>query len=78
MADSAEPTEAEVDAVIEEFGGDLRATIRALLHDVAVLASDFAVAVSHGFVRGRVTKARSEQQGTRKADGNWPVMLRCH
>ena len=56
MAKAAEPTEAEVDAVIEEFGGDLRAAIRALLHDVAVLASDFAGAVSHGFVRGRVSK----------------------
>lgn len=57
MADSAEPNEAEVDAVIEEFGGDLRAVIRALLHDVAVLASDFAGAVSHGFVRRRVSKS---------------------
>ena len=63
MADSAEPTEAEVDAVIEEFGGDLRTTIRALLHDVAVLASDFASAVSHGFVRGRVTKGSQRAAG---------------
>ena len=52
MPDDPEPTEAEVDAVVEEFGGDLRAAIRALLHDLAVLAADFAGAVSRGYVRG--------------------------
>ena len=67
MTDAAEPTEAEVEAVIEEFGGDLRAAIRALLHDVAVLASD-AGAVSHGFVRGRVSSARSESRRPRRTD----------
>jgi hypothetical protein len=55
MTDPNEPTEAEVEAVIEEFGGDLRATIRALLHDIAVLASDFAATVSRGYVRGRAS-----------------------
>lgn len=55
MADSAEPTEAEIDAVVEEFGGDLRAAIRALLHDLAVLGTDFEAAVSRGYVRGRAS-----------------------
>lgn len=48
----AHPEDPEVDAVIDEFGGDLRAAIRALLHDLAVLAADFAAAVSRGYVRG--------------------------
>ncbi len=60
MAEPAEPTDAEVDAVIEEFEGDLREAIRALLHDVAVLAADYSSAVSRGYVRGR---------GARGADG---------
>ena len=45
-------TEEDVDAVLEEFGGDHRAAIRALLHDLDVLARDHAATVSHGFVRG--------------------------
>lgn len=48
------PSEADVDAVLAEFGGDSRATIRALLHDVAALAEDFRSEVSRGFVRGDV------------------------
>lgn len=55
MGDPDEPTEAEVEAVIEEFGGDLRAAIRALLHDITVLASDLAATVSRGYVRGRAS-----------------------
>ncbi len=51
---SAFPTEADVDAVVEEFAGDLRNAIRALLHDLAVLARDYEANVSHGFVRGDV------------------------
>ena len=54
MAESAEPTDAEIDAVIEEFGGDPREAIRALLQDVATLAADYQAAVSRGYVRGRV------------------------
>ena len=64
---SAEPTEApdadhyaaEVDAVLEEFGGDHRAAIAALLHDLDVLDADRRAvlneadkAVSRGFIRG--------------------------
>ena len=53
MTEAWQPTEAEIDVVVAEFDGDLRATIRALLHDLAVLALDGAVAVSRGYVRGR-------------------------
>ncbi|WP_375462282.1 hypothetical protein [uncultured Enterovirga sp.] len=50
------PTEAEVDAVLYEFKGDAREAIRALLHDVGVLAGDFEASVSHGFVRGALPR----------------------
>lgn len=53
MTEASEPTEAEVDAVLAEFEGDARAAIRALLHDLAALAADRALTVSHGYVRGR-------------------------
>lgn len=52
--DLAFPTEAEVDAVIYEFKGDAREAIRALLHDLAVLAGDYEADVSRGFVRGGI------------------------
>ena len=51
--DPFEPTAAEVDAVIAEFDGDLRAAIAALLHDLAMLAADFDRSVSRGYVRGK-------------------------
>ena len=47
-------TEEEVDAVLEEFRGDPRAAIRALLADIATLAHDHVTTVSLGFVRGEV------------------------
>lgn len=50
------PDRGRVDAVIYEFKGDAREAIRALLHDIAVLAGDFEASVSHGFVRGAVPK----------------------
>ncbi|HEX4768745.1 MAG TPA: hypothetical protein VH414_20960 [Lichenihabitans sp.] len=53
MAGPAEPTDAEVDAVVEEFDGDMREAIRGLLHDIAVLAAGYSSAVSRGYVRGR-------------------------
>lgn len=46
-------TDEEIDAVLEEVGGDPREAIRALLHDLAVLAHDADRLVSHGYVRGR-------------------------
>lgn len=50
------PTEADVDAVLYEFKGDAREAIRALLHDLAVLAGDYEADVSRGFVRGGIPK----------------------
>ena len=46
-------TDAEVDAAIAEAGGDPREAVRALLHDIAVLAADRVRQVSHGYVRQR-------------------------
>jgi hypothetical protein len=46
------PTEEDVEAVLEEFGGHAREAIRALLHDLAVLAADYESSVSKGFIRG--------------------------
>lgn len=51
---SPEPDDNDVDAVLEEFGGDPRAAIRALLHDIELLARDHAASVSHGYVRGEL------------------------
>ena len=45
------PSETDVDAVLTEFAGDHRAAIRALLHDVAALATDYDLSVSRGYVR---------------------------
>jgi hypothetical protein len=53
MTHDTYPEEADVEAVIEEFGGDARAALRAVLHDLAVLAADYESCVSKGFVRGR-------------------------
>lgn len=47
-------SEAEIDALLEEFGGDYRAAIRALLHDLTMLAKDNTMSVSRGYVRGKV------------------------
>lgn len=44
---------AEIDLLLAEHGGDARAVIAALLHDLAVLASDAEVRTSRGYVRGR-------------------------
>ena len=48
--------EAEIDALLAEHNGDARAAIRALLHDLEVLARD-AEAVSWGYVRARPSRA---------------------
>lgn len=44
-----------VDIVLQEFKGDHRGAIHALLHDLWVLAGDFAEAVSLGYVRGEMS-----------------------
>ncbi|MBN8942000.1 MAG: hypothetical protein J0H01_21010 [Rhizobiales bacterium] len=49
--DDKGPTEVEIDAVIAEFGGDLRAALRALMADIRTLAEDRDRAVSRGYVR---------------------------
>lgn len=46
------PTEAELDAVLVEFGNDPRAAIKALLVDLDMLARDAEATTSRGFVRG--------------------------
>ena len=45
------PSAADIDAVLQEFSGDHRAAIAALLHDVAALAADYGLSVSRGYVR---------------------------
>jgi (p)ppGpp synthase/HD superfamily hydrolase len=49
-----DPSDEEIDAIIAEFGGDPKAAIRALLHDLTELASDSEAAVSRGYVRGNL------------------------
>ena len=48
------PTESDVDALLYEFKDDAREAIRALLHDLAVLAGDYEADVSQGYVRGHL------------------------
>jgi len=47
-------SEDDIDAAIAEAGGDPRAAVRALLHDIAVLALDHARSVSRGYRRQRM------------------------
>lgn len=47
-------TDEEIDAILAEFGGDARAAIRALLHDLTQIALDSEAAVSRGYVRGNL------------------------
>lgn len=46
-------SDAAIDAVLAEFGGDPRAAIGALLYDLDALAADATSLVSRGYVRGR-------------------------
>ena len=50
----ADATDEEIDEIIAEFGGDPLLPIRALLHALTQLALDSEVAVSRGYVRGRL------------------------
>ena len=47
------PSKDDVDALLYEFKNDAREAIRALLHDLAVLAGDYGADVSAGYVRGQ-------------------------
>ena len=49
--------EAEIDALISEFGTP-RAAIAALLHDLGVLANDMNAATSRGYTRGKIVEIR--------------------
>ena len=51
---TGEQPDAEVDAVLAEFGGDARAAIRALLHDLAVLAADAEASTSRDLYAARL------------------------
>jgi hypothetical protein len=44
----------DIDEAIAEAGGDPREAVRALLHDIAVLALDHARSVSSGYRRQRM------------------------
>ena len=44
----------EIEALMSEFNGDPKEAIRALLHDIALLAEDRDNSVSYGYVRGRL------------------------
>jgi hypothetical protein len=46
-------TEADVDAVLEEFAGSRGGPSGALLEDVAMLARDQAAMVSYGSIKGQ-------------------------
>ena len=61
---AAEATDDEIDAIIQECGGDPREAIRALLHDLAVLAMDAEASVSRGYVRGRLLLFRRNGEET--------------
>ena len=54
----ADVIEEEIDALIAEFGS-ARAAIRALLHDLGVLAADMNASTSRGYTRSKVVEIRS-------------------
>jgi hypothetical protein len=54
-------TDAEIDEIVAEFGGDWGQAIRALLHDLTQLALDSEAAVSKGFVRSRLMPFRMRE-----------------
>lgn len=57
------PTEDDVNAVLYEHKGNAREAIRALLHDLAVLAADYGTDVSCGYVRGVVPRLTLKRPG---------------
>jgi hypothetical protein len=57
------PAEVDIDAVLYEFKGDAREAIRALLHDLAILAADYGSSVSHGYVRGDIPRLHMGRTG---------------
>ena len=55
MPDDAEPTKSEVDAIVDEFGGNLRADMYALMYDLAVLAAGYDGAAPLDPIRVKAT-----------------------
>jgi hypothetical protein len=60
---TAEANEADIDAALAEFGGDARAAIGALLHDIGVLATDTQAVISKGCRRVRQRAAARGRAG---------------
>lgn len=61
-----EATDKEVDALVAEFGGNPRAAIRALLHDLTQLPLDAEASVSRGYVRGRLLPFQTHAEAEEK------------
>lgn len=59
--------EEEIDAVLYEAKGDPREAIRALLHDLAVMALDADAATSRGFLQGRFSAGRRRPRHVEEA-----------
>lgn len=57
----------EVDAVLEEVGGDSWEAIRMVLRDLAVMAADADAASSRGFLRGRFSEGRRRPRAVDEA-----------
>lgn len=64
-----EALDAEIDALLEEHGGDARAVIAALLHDLSVLATDAESRTSRGYVRGRFAQPKPRRRLTGTSGG---------
>lgn len=58
----AYPSEADVEAVIAEAGGDAKEAVRMLLVDLDALARDRNGSVSYGFVYGRLAAGRGRDR----------------
>lgn len=58
----AYPTDADVDAAIEEASGDAREAVRMLLSDLDGLAWNRNASVSRGFVYGRLAPVRGRDR----------------
>ena len=52
----------DVENLLLEFGGNSKEAIRALLHDLAILAEDRDNSVSFGYVRGQLFNNKPDQQ----------------
>ena len=50
-AELAADREAEIDRLLEEFGGDARAALGAVLHDLDLIVADYEASLSGGYVR---------------------------